>query len=446
MAGIITIDLPWESQPQELAEVRLESSLIRGMLCLYTPPSSRKSLIPGFGDLTVAGTPTTKPSETGIGFYGGSSSNYWKLPEIYSRTHHGVGTGEVTLIAIVKSNTTADQGGPFETTDTTDNDHYYYGGVIYYSAFSASRWVSGAASKVPITQEHVIVIRCKSGTKEFWQNGLLLGSGTGNTYTYNGADGPHIGKSKSNGWDGQVPLIGILDRYITDEELALLRYPSAVYGELFAPQSIPVPVSAGGGTSIAGALGTATASGYTGTVNANRTIAGALGTATASGFQGAVSNSTDTTITGALGIAAASGFAGTVGANRGIAGALGTAVASGFTGTVSNTNDTVIGGTLGIAIASGLIGGVNANRTIAGVLGTAQASGFTGSVSNGSTTDLALILKILRNRQELNPATGTFTLYDDDSTTVLYTASAWADAAGTVPYSGGALRRIDALV
>ena len=61
----------------------------------------------------------------------------------------------------------------------------------------------------------------------------------------------------------------------------------------------------------------------------------------------------------------------------------------------------------------------------------------------GDTLDL--ILKILVNRQELNPATGTFTLYDNDGTTVLYTTSAWADAAGTVPYSGGALRRIDAL-
>lgn len=61
----------------------------------------------------------------------------------------------------------------------------------------------------------------------------------------------------------------------------------------------------------------------------------------------------------------------------------------------------------------------------------------------GGTLDL--ILKILANRQELNPTTGTFTLYDNDGTTVLYTTSAWADAAGTVPYSGGALRRIDAL-
>lgn len=63
----------------------------------------------------------------------------------------------------------------------------------------------------------------------------------------------------------------------------------------------------------------------------------------------------------------------------------------------------------------------------------------------GLYTDLELILKILSNRQELNAGTGTFTIYDDDSVSVLFTASAWADAAGTVPYSGGTLGRIDAL-
>lgn len=63
----------------------------------------------------------------------------------------------------------------------------------------------------------------------------------------------------------------------------------------------------------------------------------------------------------------------------------------------------------------------------------------------GLYTDLELILKILSNRQELNAGTGTFTIYDDDSVSVLFTANAWADAAGTVPYSGGTLGRIDAL-
>lgn len=62
----------------------------------------------------------------------------------------------------------------------------------------------------------------------------------------------------------------------------------------------------------------------------------------------------------------------------------------------------------------------------------------------GNTLDL--IYKILANRQELNPATGKFVLYDNDGITVLYQSNAWADAAGTIPYSGGALARIDALV
>lgn len=66
------------------------------------------------------------------------------------------------------------------------------------------------------------------------------------------------------------------------------------------------------------------------------------------------------------------------------------------------------------------------------------------TTSSGYTT-LELIYRILSNRQELNAATGMFTLYDDDGVTVLLSAHAWADAAGTVPYSGGVLARIDAL-
>jgi hypothetical protein len=55
------------------------------------------------------------------------------------------------------------------------------------------------------------------------------------------------------------------------------------------------------------------------------------------------------------------------------------------------------------------------------------------------------ILQLLTNRQELNPTTGTFTVYDDDGVTPLWVANAWADAAGTIPYSGKTLNRIDRL-
>lgn len=59
---------------------------------------------------------------------------------------------------------------------------------------------------------------------------------------------------------------------------------------------------------------------------------------------------------------------------------------------------------------------------------------------------IALILKILSNRQELDPATGTFRLYDDNGVTVLYEVGAWEDAAGTIPYRGRGLQKLDRLV
>lgn len=80
--------------------------------------------------------------------------------------------------------------------------------------------------------------------------------------------------------------------------------------------------------------------------------------------------------------------------------------------------------------------------------GTVSGSATLGNFSaSGNLYDpLALIYKILTNRQELNPTTSTFTIYDDDGTTVLLSAQAWADAGGTIPYSGSTLARIDRLV
>lgn len=159
----------------------------------------------------------------------------------------------------------------------------------------------------------------------------------------------------------------------------LVRNPWQVFLE---SRPIWVGAAAGGSTTITGTIGTAVASGFTGTVNANRTIAGALGTATASGFRGVVN--ANRTISGALGTAVASGLAGNVNANRTISGALGTATASGFQGAVTNGNTTTITGSLGTAVATGLTGGVAWNRYIAGLLGVATASGFTGGVANGT--------------------------------------------------------------
>jgi hypothetical protein len=58
---------------------------------------------------------------------------------------------------------------------------------------------------------------------------------------------------------------------------------------------------------------------------------------------------------------------------------------------------------------------------------------------------LRLVEAILRNRTITDPVAGTFTVYDDDNTTVLLTGDLWQDAAGTIAYAGAGAERRDRL-
>jgi hypothetical protein len=96
---------------------------------------------------------------------------------------------------------------------------------------------------------------------------------------------------------------------------------------------------------------------------------------------------------------------------------------------------------------------IAASNNAAGTMG--EKLNDAGSASNPWTEDLSspqtpgtagFLLKIasqiLRNKQVTDPATGVMTVYDDDGTTVLFTANLFQDAAGAVPYAGeGAERR-----
>lgn len=57
----------------------------------------------------------------------------------------------------------------------------------------------------------------------------------------------------------------------------------------------------------------------------------------------------------------------------------------------------------------------------------------------------ALLYALAHNRVVTNPVAGTFTIYAEDDTTVLYVADLWADASGTTPYSGSGAERRDRL-
>lgn len=57
--------------------------------------------------------------------------------------------------------------------------------------------------------------------------------------------------------------------------------------------------------------------------------------------------------------------------------------------------------------------------------------------------DTGLALKLLRNKDVTDPATGIRTIYDDNSTDVLYTANIYEDVAGTMPFDGSGANRRD---
>lgn len=58
---------------------------------------------------------------------------------------------------------------------------------------------------------------------------------------------------------------------------------------------------------------------------------------------------------------------------------------------------------------------------------------------------LKLAAAILRNKTVTDPATGAMTVYADDGTTPLLEADLWANAAGTVPFTGTGANRRDRL-
>lgn len=110
-----------------------------------------------------------------------------------------------------------------------------------------------------------------------------------------------------------------------------------------------------------------------------------------------------------------------------------------ITGESSITLGAVTSTAEGVVIAAGILG--QSSVTLGDVVSVAEGVVLPG----GGHTDIQLAIKILRNRKKLDAATGQYIVYDDDGVTVLYSAAAWEDAAGTIPYRGGDVRRIDRL-
>lgn len=80
-------------------------------------------------------------------------------------------------------------------------------------------------------------------------------------------------------------------------------------------------------------------------------------------------------------------------------------------------------------------------QSLASAVWDALASDHTDTDTLGGQARFLYLLA--HNKVITDPAAGTFTVYDEDGTTALFTADLWQDAAGTTPYAGSGSERRD---
>ncbi len=89
-------------------------------------------------------------------------------------------------------------------------------------------------------------------------------------------------------------------------------------------------------------------------------------------------------------------------------------------------------------------GGVGTPSEVADAVWQAVAASYAGSGTMGAI--VGLLNKMALNKTVTDPVAGTFTVYDDDSVTPLFTAPLFEDVAGTQTYRGQGADRRDKLV
>ena len=369
---------PWTSQPQTAVGIDSSNPITRGLVFALNAANRRDSI--SGATAVLSGT-----SYQAVGLAGIShKSPTTQVPGAFTYTVNIASAFDCTTVVVFRSVTAQAAYHYVPTLNFNSAEPVVFSSTGSQSVFSTTGNASTTITTLSAGRVYVLAGVKRVNSQEQYVNGVKVTTDVTGNRAVGAITTVSVGRPSGGNNVENAEYYEVLhfNRALSPHEVAVL---SANPWQVFAPleRRIWAP-AAGGGTTITGTIGTAVASGFTGTVNANRTIAGALGTATASGFRGVVN--ANRTISGALGTAVASGLAGNVNANRTIASALGTATASGFQGAVTNGNTTTIAGSLGTAVASGFTGGISWNRYIAGVIGVATASGFTGGVANGASS------------------------------------------------------------
>ena len=258
---------------------------------------------------------------------------------------------------------------------------YASGNATFFTYSSTSVGVASAGATDG--EMHVWGIRRRGNDHYLFKDGVQLATTnnfardvvqTTTRYTAIGSRG----NGTTEGYDRDVAFVQGWDRALTDTEiLERSRSILSVY-RAFAPQTIWVPVSAGGGgTTISATPGNAVADGTTASLT--RTIPATPGNASADGITAAVVQ----VIGAAPGNAAADGA--TAAVTRTIATTPGNAVADGVTATISTAGTTTISCTPGNAVADGVTATIAGTTVISCAPGNAVADGVAATVTNGAS-------------------------------------------------------------
>ena len=449
MPAYSRILLPWDSQPQEPAQINADSWQSQGLLQWH--PFNGNALEPVSGAVSSL--------ESGAAFAVGQRG--------FHAAFDGTNDYIQTSRPIVIGNAFTFSFWFYRTTNNTRQTVFgceNAAGVIQIEV--GQRATAGAGQgAVCALYSGVGVLDSANDVwaANVWNHVVVTGTvgGVGNRKIY--VNGGEVGLSYDGGqgftatsiartfgrrssgsqqFAGQLQDCRIYD-YGMSAEQALRLYRDGL--ELFAPRTIWVPVSAGGGGGvnlvIADSAHAHAADNIGLTLDTYLAVNEALHAHTADNLTLSTTGSTDLTVADSAHAQALDNVVLTSQAYLAVADMLHAHALDGVTLTLGGASLTVAELLHAHALDNTTLT-LDTYLAVADALHVHTLDNVVLSTPGGT---LDLILKILANRQELNPTTGTFTLYDDDGTTVLYTTNAWADAAGTAPYSGGALRRIDAL-
>jgi hypothetical protein len=239
---VLILRKPWDSQPQDYVEVDRDG-IGRGMILAATASLGNSNLAGG-ASLAEVGTPTRSVGAGGIAWSNLTTANYltWTPPS-------GLTAGTVLFVGQVNTLATSQTWGQYGSGGAGQFDWSPFSDdTIYAGAWSTTRVnsavaVPGGASVMQRPHTIIGVGSTTNTTHRTWVNGTPLSAAvSGETFGY--ASPMRIGSHASGGYPGKIYLVGVWDRIISDSEVASL---AANPWQLFAPRTIWVPVSAGGG-------------------------------------------------------------------------------------------------------------------------------------------------------------------------------------------------------